>query len=1400
MAFVLVTQTVTLTTGSGNWQAPGSLYGTVRCQLWPPSSGGGGATATGASTGGGAGGSGYSEEPQLVVTPGSLCAYNIPSPGAGGAGTVGALGGKPADATFQGDTVQVVGHSGTPGSCSNSNGALGAGAPASSNTIAFGGGNGASGVASGHGGGGGGGAGSGGAGGPASTSGGGSGGSPDGGNGGTGATAANNAGGAGNALGGGGAGARGGSVRLGGAGVAGKIVLTFQVLEEVGGTVQPGHSGLHRGGEEDSQGAPVTPPPPVVVSPFIQPEEAEKGERQLRRGSVEHSAGVPRTPPPPVHVAPFREPGAVRGAKQLRRGQVHEDTGAAVVPFPAGVVNQWVNKVTQSVTWGQSLPGIASANVPLTPASSTGLGSGTPTEGNWLFCVAGWNAGAGPATINVGDDTHLWWRPAQPSNAAGASRCTIWYQPNIAMPTMVYVAPSAFVDGMSVTVFEVGGLGAWDQVTMLVSNYAAGATALPLSASAPGAPAFMVAAVCGDNDAAGTAMTPAGWSPLTTVTASNGVDHTGDAALAVATITTNLAQVVNGTASTAENLSGMLISVLENAPSPVPTGPGANPDWTYLTVEAAFGSGYMTPADEMSWTNLQTFANGMRLLSWDESRGIQYELDALESTEGQSLLQNPDGWLSPFNPASPWYPNVVPGTPLRLRGVAPGENRWRVIQVNIERFPQTWDEMLRGQSNTVTTDLWSVINKELATCYRAEVQGEPSLYAQWPCDDSSVNNPTVLVNAAPGNALPLQILTAPAGLASSVTVGGGTGFVFEFSAVQQFAQDGGWMYGDASAAAWSQTGTGTAATGRYLQCQDPAFPPLATGITIEAWRNYTWAKTAPPNQNLQFGPDGQPAAELYIWDVTTGGPGGTSLAHLSLDSSGHLRLTVGGSATTIYSSSDLRNATWFGVTVALTQTHWECWLNGGVVAHASGSASISSSAWDTYTVNANNNGTAGIGNPEVSHNNIYGTVLPAARVLAHFLAAYTAFGQLPQPGDGTIQFIPTQSPAPDGIMHTGTFFQPPTSFVGTNATLAVIPVASGGGINSAPPPTTWDWCQAVGSGAGSAGDYGWLSTSGPAAPQYSWYTANGAGREQLQATSVANSLFVNSYGSGASPPVAASALGDTGQNRLERILQAAGVTTPARCIDPAGDAMVAELDTGGQAAGSNFTNVVNSLGGMAFMANDGNLSYLSRAHLAAQPTVWQLGPDIAAGQIPYQFEGGKAGLDTDPQRCMNDIQLTQADVSGSGGSGGVGSGSGETHGGLVFSPDAARYPAIKASQKQNGYCQVRNTSYLQDTGLIQEQANWLSDMFVDPVQRIVQLTIEATAAAQICPQAWQFWWGASPGDVVQAFFTPPGAPAFSNLWRITKLTSRKLVFGRQGQTEASVTVICDFYPPTMWGI
>ena len=1341
------------------WTCPAGVY-SVLAECWGAGGGGGWKTGGG---GAGAGGGGEYAAQIVATTPGNT--YNV-TIGAGGSGatsggTAGTAGGN---SLFPGDSVTVTAHGGSAGSSGTSGGSGGSG---SSATAHYSGGAGGTGASGGGGGGGGSGAASlaGNAGGNATTSAAGAGATArtGGGPGASGGSSSQPGGLAPSSGPGGGGG--GGDGAAGGSGFAGRVTLTWAV-------------------------ASLTCESSLTASPFAAPQ----------------------------------------------------------------VVNQWAATTPHNPVFGPSLPLNASTVVALDPSTSVGGGTGYASEGNWLFCVTGWKGAQSPVTVACGDDLHSFWRPQPPSDASGGSRTTVWYTPNlIDSAGNVYVAPSGYADGFSVTVIEVAGLGPWDQVTVttacanaaqslslycpagtLSESYSAGVMSPvlhPISdtgSTATPQVTFFLAAATADSVAAQSSLQPYGWTPLASVTCSNGTDASSDAVLSAACTISTSGQTVTAESVAAANLSGVIIAAVIDAPSPVPAV--RNENWAYVIAEAAFGSGMQTPPDQMVWQNIQSPQGGHRVWSWDDTSGVQYELDQLEASELNLALDNPDGFLSPQTPASPWYPNVTPGTPIRLRCVPPNGNRWHILQRNMERWPQTWSKIFRGQSNATATDMWSVANRYVPTCYRAEVLADnPGWW--WPCDDSGVNQATSLVNAATASDTPLTIAVSPNGISSYGPYDGAGGY-WAYAAIQQFAQQSGWMYGDSLSAAWQQTGTGISTCGRYLACNDD-FPSLAGGATIEIWWQPALANAgysippAQPEEPLPQGYTTQPVTgkeltftgvsvpPLTIWEIDSeDGP----LAALSLDAHSQLTFTTwsGGipSPTVIYSlypDDYLWNGAWMGVTVSLTQDSWTVYVNGGAVATVSGTANMPAN-WDWLFCGASTGGTGapmtaasitGIPNAAWSHLAVYPGVLPAARVMAHFLAAYSAFGQLPAP-TVTCQFFgnaaggPTYYPDGNAYLNVPFFNligagSPETGGFADRSILACYVTSTAGDYTSAvsQPESVNLFTISEGAAEGEA----WLSATG-LAPTYSFWVGNTGGGEQLFRTTVQPYAYCTSYAPpGAPPPPAeASALGDTVQQRIERLLWSGGVTTPQRCIDAADLAVVAELDTGGQSAGDNITNIVQSDDGLMFVDTCGNLCYWSRQHLASQTPAWHLGPFGAAyGQIPYEPD---IGFDMDPQRVYNDIAITQYDVTSvPAGQAGSATGSAESHGGLVFGPAAQYAAAVQASLGQYGDCQQQFTSYLQDATQIQEQASWQFAQYGVPRQRITTLTVDAAPKTRSAPGAWEYVLAVNPGQVIQVTQWMPGQSAFTGIWRVTQV-KRKINFAAG---TATATVLADWCPPWWWG-
>jgi len=371
----------------------------------------------------------------------------------------------------------------------------------------------------------------------------------------------------------------------------------------------------------------------------------------------------------------------------------------------------------------------------------------------------------------------------------------------------VYVAPDGQVAALTVLVVEVSGLGPWDTVGSgyPVTNYAAAATSLSLVGGAPGAASFFLAGVGGDSTAATQTFAPSGWTTLYTVSQSDGSDQLASNYLTSAYLASSSAShTVSAAAVSATDLSGFMIAVYTTGTNPIPAA--QNPNWPYLKCEAAFGAGYNTPVSEMTWTDLTN-----RLWDWDGSGGIQFQLGQMQSGQYTIELDNYDAALTSTNASSPYYPDVQPGTPIRIRaalGTIGGvtANRWYVIALNAGEWTEKIDESYRRYVELSATDLWAALSATPPTFYRSEVY-QDAPYAWWPCDDQPGTAgvlPTALLNAAPGNTNTLNVVLSPNGAAAEVAydthgenatagvVGGSPPGV----GIYTVGVNTGWMFGD----------------------------------------------------------------------------------------------------------------------------------------------------------------------------------------------------------------------------------------------------------------------------------------------------------------------------------------------------------------------------------------------------------------------------------------------------------------------------------------------------------------------------------------------------------------------------------------------------------------------------
>ena len=170
-----------------------------------------------------------------------------------------------------------------------------------------------------------------------------------------------------------------------------------------------------------------------------------------------------------------------------------------------------------------------------------------------------------------------------------------------------------------------------------------------------------------------------------------------------------------------------------------------------------------------------------------------------------------DGALTPGNPTSPYFPNVVADVPIRLLMTWQGRT-YPVWSGFVERWPQTWKSTTRFGLATITvTDAWSLLGAPLAACQQEQIQlNDP--YAYWPLGDSAGS--AYGQNAAAGNSNPLEVVMSKFGVRA---------------ATQAFGTNSGVNSGDPSGTMWQQSGLVAADNGfgYCLMAADENYPTLA---------------------------------------------------------------------------------------------------------------------------------------------------------------------------------------------------------------------------------------------------------------------------------------------------------------------------------------------------------------------------------------------------------------------------------------------------------------------------------------------------------------------------------------------------------------------------------------------
>jgi hypothetical protein len=537
----------------------------------------------------------------------------------------------------------------------------------------------------------------------------------------------------------------------------------------------------------------------------------------------------------------------------------------------------------------------------------------------------------------------------------------VWYSPTPAVASSVLVAPNDYATSLAAVILELSGLSPWDTLTAIVTGFANAATSLAtLSLGAPASSALLLTCCVSDNNADTITGPGIGWTAAPVATATNGADHTQDLTLTPAW------QVTSGTASAiysssgSQDLAGLAAGLLVTGTAPA----APSQRWPLVRMQAAFGAGAVTPWDALTWQDITP-----RYVGMSGSRGKQYELDTIQAGTTNWTLRNNDGALTPGYAPSPFFPGVQVFTPVRLLVTWPpppsaSAKTYCVTRGFMERWPQSLTPARYQMANAVSADVWALLTSAMLTIARAEMLiDNPS--GCWPLSDPA------------GSLAASDIAGAGAGQVQVVTSKYGAG-----TATQAFGADASYLAGDPSATGWSQALVPAIGNQGYcLYYSDPDLPPLAGGITIEAW--FSAAASQPTGTNLAIITVTQPRgimAQVYIAQST---------GHLMIDI---YNAATRAKATATISSNNWLGANWTHLALTLTPATWGAYVDGGSLAATGGSAVFAATGyWLEWGGTADRLNTAGFSNTTFAELAIYPRVLTQVRIISHYWGTLTAF-------------------------------------------------------------------------------------------------------------------------------------------------------------------------------------------------------------------------------------------------------------------------------------------------------------------------------------------------------------------------------------------------------------------------
>ena len=1008
--------------------------------------------------------------------------------------------------------------------------------------------------------------------------------------------------------------------------------------------------------------------------------------------------------------------------------------------MPVALVNTWSGVYVPAGVSGFTFPSPSLVNQTVVIGNN---------DGNWLIAAASWTSMnlAQPGTVSIGDDAHNLWYPLGPALQTSLCSVGLWAAPAARPASVVYVAPSAGATVRGLYVQEFSGLANGFLVTgyaTATGTSASAGTTVSLGALAQSSLVITAGAYDNDTYTQPISLTGAGW-----INGNTSVDHGGggyglDLEAGIASQVTSGAtsatwKPANPAGTGAIDVTAVIAAVAVAQPPPAQL----SANWPLVQLQAALGTttggpaGQATPPDQRIWVDMSG-----RLLSWDETRGGQYELDKLEAAEVNALIDNHDG---AFTPRPPW---AITAT---------GTGTTTTIPVSVA-----------DAGKVTVTDYF-----QLYTSAGALLQ--PAVFQV-----TKVNTTTGLVTFTPAAAAaPVAGNVAQSGTLTPIQVGQVTSYVpvrllttwngrtqvsfcgFTERWPQEWSS-GAWWQESAAVFTdlWSVLNAVLRPIGQteilndgpfaYWPCDDAAGSSAAANLAPANTDQLLVreASYGPGSASYAFGVTGNDLiAGASTWDqtgletpwdfVATAASGGNYFlaSTNAFPSNAH----VGDHFQLFNSSAQLKEPTTFVVTSLQSgspnfltfsppaqvnpQAGDQAFTSGDetfgycLFYQPSAPQSLANGITVSFWFNA-----AASADSQPTNNTLLGIRRTGTPMAAIWLAGSA------QPNPGTMHMaVYDQATGAETDTQIGT-----SVWAGEDWTMLTLYLT----------PTTWQILTDAGGFTNSpssgtcnlASTWGWMSWGGFADSIDSGFCFNGGGTGTLAHIAIFDYIvphqrLLNQYA--ATSTSLATVPGentsfDSVSDRVHRYLQAGGYYGP-KCIDFVDNTYgqsytTAATEIPGKQTSAAIQDMTDSDGGLLYIAGDGNLNYEAYGAFDGETPQWILGENTAGGEIPYLPD---ARVGYDPTLIANTVTATQQN-------------------GPAVTPSLELLPFITASQNRFGTITDTPTVYLADLDAVTNLVNWIVETNGTAHLRVEQVTIDAAKTTA----AWPLVLYGDIGDIV----------------------------------------------------